>query len=242
MTYKEACKLLDKARNGQKKLARNTYLITEGENKVVRFWNTDIIIFRPDGTTVLNSGGYRTLTTKDRLNRFSPISIGQDRGNWWMFDYTNPDSVRTLFADGIVVDEAGTVISGAGSEDAPALMRKVDRLVSKYISGYAAHVVRNGLEEPSGGDCWGCHLGGANSDALGNDHYLLHFEEGYFVPSLLWNAINEAGYSNPSFIWHIIAEDARRGKESYHLKNTLRRFFRVRKQRLVELLQQQAAA
>ena len=35
-----------------------------------------------DGSFMLNSGGYRTVTTKERLNRFSPVIVHQKKGEW----------------------------------------------------------------------------------------------------------------------------------------------------------------
>ena len=113
LTQKEARKLLENARGGRRKLARNTYLLAEGENMVVRFWDTDIVVFRPDSTAIINTGGYRTLTTKDRLTRFSPIPcLYQEGGNWWIAD-SRKEANRTLFSDGIIINsENGKVISG----------------------------------------------------------------------------------------------------------------------------------
>jgi hypothetical protein len=66
---------------------------------------------------------------------------------------------------------------------------------------------------------------------MGLDHYLSHFEEGYYVPSLLWNAIQEAGYRDPPFIWSLIQR-----RHSAHIaQSALTRFFRRRKLALLGL-------
>lgn len=46
----------------------------------VRLHATDVVVAHPDGSVTLNSGGYRTVTTKDRINRFLPK--GYDEGGW----------------------------------------------------------------------------------------------------------------------------------------------------------------
>lgn len=43
---------------------------------------TDLIVYKPDGTFILRDGGYRTKTTKDRLNRFSPVEVFQKNNLW----------------------------------------------------------------------------------------------------------------------------------------------------------------
>ena len=53
-----------------RKLENNTFEITlpNGERKI-RLHQTDILTFRDGGFTV-NSGGYLTVTTRDRLNKY----------------------------------------------------------------------------------------------------------------------------------------------------------------------------
>ena len=48
----------------------------------VRLHNTDIVKFYSDGSTVLYSGGYRTVTTKERINHFIKGRIFQEKGQW----------------------------------------------------------------------------------------------------------------------------------------------------------------
>ena len=237
LTYDEARKTL-KGRE-TKKLARNTYLREEPGRMVIKFWDTDIITI--DGTNLytLNSGGYRTLTTKERFNTFTPARIGQERGLWYVYKGRYPECTKLPFADGIQVDSYGEVITGAGNTDMPAIMRKVDRLVSKYIAGYAADVMKNGLPEGTDGDCWGClmqDVTGKKPEPMGFGHYLSHFEEKYYVPSILFKAMTEANYGNPGFVWGRMKADIEHGREPCDLKGRLRRFFRTRKLGIAEEL------
>ena len=242
LSYQEAQKMLMKC--SSRKLALNTYLREENGNMVIRFWNTDIITINSEAGCsfyTLNSGGWRTSTTKDRLNRFSPANVWQEKGVWYIYEGVTGNKV--VFEDGIKVNASGKVISGAGKDTLPKVMRKVDRLVSKYIKGYAAHVMAHGLEEPSGADCWGCYFKDTESkekEVMGYDHYLNHFEEKYYVPSILAKAVQEMGYGNPAVVWQVIGWDVKKGRESYHIKHALRKYFRARKQGIAdELMQQQ---
>lgn len=219
LTFEDAGRML--AQRATKKLARNTYLRMEGGDMVIRFWETDIVRITLENNYTLNTGGYLTTTTKDRLSRFTPARVGADRGLWYVYEGQGWDN-RKLFANGIRVDITGKVIDGAGEESFPAIMKKVDRLVTRYIAGYAAHVMELGYpDEDTAGDCWGCKLHDVanpeNIEPMGYDHYLSHFHENYYVPSIL------------TIVWGMMKADIARGYEPHDLKQSLRKFFRSRK-------------
>ena len=67
-------------------------------SRAIRLHDTDVVTFE-DNKVILNSGGWRTPTTKDRINKFSPIRVNQEKGKW----YVN----SLLFFDGITFDKAG---------------------------------------------------------------------------------------------------------------------------------------
>lgn len=55
----------------------NTYIIREDDESIsVRYHATNIVNVTEDGVITLNSGGYRTHTTKSRLNEIA--RLGQD--------------------------------------------------------------------------------------------------------------------------------------------------------------------
>jgi hypothetical protein len=242
LTFDEAKRIL--AKRETKKLARNTYLREVDGRMVVRFWETDIITIDKQDTYTLNSGGYRTLTTKDRFNSFAPVWVWQHRNMWYAVPKRQahtlePFADKVLFADGMRVDASGKVLSGAGNDETRKVMGKVDRLVSKYIAGYAAHVMVNGLEQDTSGDCWGCLMQDTADkvkEPMGYSHYINHFEEKYYVPVILIKALQEVGYINLGLIWGMMEADISRGREPYHLKHALRKYFRTRKQGIAEAI------
>jgi hypothetical protein len=241
MTHEEGCILLDKARKATRKLARNTVLRKDGQDLVIRFWETDVIKISPANVYTLDSGGYRTFTTKDRLNQFCPFVVGQTSGMWYVYERGNW-TAKAMFADGMQVGADGKPLSGAiDSQAFEKTKRKVDRLVRQYIAGFEAHVMENGLQEPSGGDCWGCYMRAEDrrKEAMGIDHYLSHFEEKYYVPSLFYNAFMETGFGNPGLVWGMMKADIEAGRVPWQFKHVLQRFFRSRKLDLVKQLQQQ---
>jgi len=85
------------------KIARNTWLEREThiarvgrydasgmdmpDNAIgVRLHETDIVIHTPHWTE-LNTGGWATMTTRERIEAFSPVQIGTRRGGWTVFLY-----------------------------------------------------------------------------------------------------------------------------------------------------------
>lgn len=69
-----------------KRIAPNTLEIFKDNQRVIRFWNTDILIFNQDNTKVkVFNGGYFTSTTKDRLNKFLPsFKVYQHKREWYL--------------------------------------------------------------------------------------------------------------------------------------------------------------
>ena len=234
MTYESAKEMLRKARKGTKALCHMTTLRQEGDSFVIRYHNTDVVTLNEDGTYILNSGGWYTPTTKDRINEYSPARIHQEKGLWYHkngFMFTDKCKVD---CDGFPIDSslALTLIT----EKAKG---KVDRMVSKYIKGFMAMLMETKVMPlPDSGDCWACLFVTAEgkTDCMGYSHLLGHFEERYYVASLLANAIKEHYSDNPGFIWGMIKNDVEKGRDSYHARNALMFYFRKRKIELVKLL------
>lgn len=99
--YKTATQTL----NGRKKrkIGNNTYLEQIDEVFIIRLHNTDIIKIYPDDTQVIHTGGYRTATTKNRINEYSFVSVSQKDYSWYLQNGED-------FFDGIRVDRTGEVI------------------------------------------------------------------------------------------------------------------------------------
>jgi len=108
-SYQNALEILkDRA---QKKVANNTYLVRTSPDCIgVRLHDTIVVYLFADGTTRLNSGGYQTNTTKNRINCFSPLRVQQVKNVWSVWkpspDY-KPYRFIGLFKDFITVDSAG---------------------------------------------------------------------------------------------------------------------------------------
>jgi hypothetical protein len=210
----------------------------------VRFHNTDIVLIHFDDTYTLTTGGWWTSTTKARIQEYAPVRLAQIGGLWYLSAGEDQITRKAfLFHDNIIVNTRGIPLTPLLSyEKIEKAKRQLDRHVAKYIKGFAAYVREHGLEAPSSGDCFGCRYGKGESEGktyaepMGLDHYREHFTEGYYVPSLLWNAILERGYEHPGYIWqNLTSREASRWHGDRTLQLVLRRFFMRRKPALLGL-------
>jgi hypothetical protein len=99
MTYAEAVSMVHgKTNRKERKIGNNTYAEIEYDDSVsVRLHGTAVVRFYPNGTVKLNSGGWRTSTTKDRINKYSPVKVYQKKYEWYLQDGTE-------FEDNILVN------------------------------------------------------------------------------------------------------------------------------------------
>jgi len=111
-SYAEAAEYL--AGRDSVKLGNNTWLVYMDDHANpelsqigVRLHNTYIVRFYQDGRVSLHTGGYRTVTTKDRINQFIKGRVYQQALVWYFvrnrgelgIDWANP----TKFTEGINV-------------------------------------------------------------------------------------------------------------------------------------------
>jgi len=158
-------------------------LATYHGNTVARFF--------PD-YTAYSSCGWRTMTTKERINWFLPdgFSLWQEKGMWFLSDRNKHKQYG--FADGITIDKFGSV-SNAALPTREAEIKALTKQINKYVKGYVKALVAGDIDSPSAGDCWYCAMQTESGESLGDatrdtGHLVSHFEESYYVPSLLMNA------------------------------------------------------
>jgi len=235
MDYQQAEQLFTKARTIQgekrKRLDNNTYLLKEGKQYCIRLHKTIVVRIYPDNTYVLNSGGWLTPTTKDRINKFSSASLYQKNRCWYF-------SSGELFFDGIIISEDGSVINPKTNNETKEVEKKkaqLSKMINEYIHGFWQAVKMDQVGYPSGGDCWYCNFqtedGQSLGDMSGHSHLIDHMEEKYYVPSLLYNAFKES-HSNPDFIYQYTIHS----RSDWHVRTTLKRYFNQRFNQLLELI------
>lgn len=99
-SFSEARRILGERES--KKIGNNTYAERLGNGNIgIRLHNTHVVVFTADDHYILNSGGWRTKTTKDRINQLLPsnIRISQKKFAW----YVEKNGHIMEFRDGMVV-------------------------------------------------------------------------------------------------------------------------------------------
>lgn len=217
----------------RRKVANNTYLERRDEWSIaLRLHATDVVTFRP-GTITLDSGGWRTVTTKNRMNYALPVF--SEKGTWYVGDYR--DDTRYVYSDGITLTENGRLV-GDEAVDPSVEAEAMKKRIAAYVK-LVGETLEAGMPVPSSGDCWYCSMrtdsGRTLGDWAGGDHsHLLdHMDEGYVVPALLANAVAEKGYMIPAVILGVSADGATMGGHYGHTDLVKRAVRDYLKRRLV---------
>ena len=212
MNYTDASAKLTGRNRERRKLENNTYLERRNESTIaIRLHDTDIITLTADGTVTLNSGGWRTVTTKARMNEFlDGISISQERGLWyverqnpeykgWEWNEAHPEEKQPywlrlgLYQDGMTISAKGK-IKGMEPIGESVKAQKLRKRVQRYAAAYIKALFDGKVPAPGAGDCFYCQMrevgtGKPLGECTGDHgHILSHISEKYYVPSLLHRA------------------------------------------------------
>ena len=98
MTHAEAVQLIrGKTNKNSRKVGNNTYAEILYDGSVgIMLHGTCVVKIHPNNLATLNTGGWYTPTTKDRINQYSPVRVYQQKGEWYLSD-------GTPFEDGMTV-------------------------------------------------------------------------------------------------------------------------------------------
>jgi len=100
MTHCEAVNTVHGKRNAsRRKVGNNTYAEILPDGSVgIALHGTTVVCIHPDNSATLNTGGWHTSTTKDRMNKYSPVRVYQCKGEWYLNNNDN-----TPYVDGMTV-------------------------------------------------------------------------------------------------------------------------------------------
>ena len=107
-TFSEASEFLAGGRDPSwRKIGHNTVVHRKSDGSIaVLFHSTNVVTFHKDGRITFNTGGWWSVTTKVRLNEFSPCRVWSEGGGEWGIDVLGGDSAK--FEDGVTLGADGT--------------------------------------------------------------------------------------------------------------------------------------
>ena len=185
-TKKSLLSGVEKPHKTARLLCGNTLKIEyEDGSTAIRFHDTDIIT-RIGEKTILNTNGFKTNTTKERISEFSDFHIKQNDWKWYVHGkdgkiYDFYDGME--FKNGIPLKEKH---------------HKGTNRIKKLISEYGKEMKKmKELPPPDNGDCLVCRFG-----LGGNDHLISHIEEKYIHGSLIVTAMKDCGYGHVQISTH----------------------------------------
>jgi hypothetical protein len=192
-SFKECREFLDKgvrkANTMDRPIANNTRLIQINDSTIgIKLHDTFIVKYHDNshldcidkGEDIIqfDTGGWKTVTTKERMNRFAPVSIWSERHIWyiskswnWNENKSNPNNPTYHFEDGIFMNgnkafkkEHGQLVElKPFSKEAEKAKRKQLRQIDSFIKNYVNKLMNGQLGTPSAGDCFMCQ-GESNSE------------------------------------------------------------------------------
>jgi hypothetical protein len=96
----------------RKKIAHNTYVeVRSGDEIALRYHETDVVRYKANGAVILNNGGWKTVTTKERLGAFSSVSIYQRKYEWFVGKVIDGvfQNLDIPFHNGMIIEADGEI-------------------------------------------------------------------------------------------------------------------------------------
>lgn len=212
-----------------RKLANNTYVHRVGDDIAVKYHATDITTYHRDGTITLDTGGWRTATTKGRMHELigRGLFLSSTDGVWTLSrrvgEWPAPVETVSEYYDGMRFTYAGEMVT-AVLVDSGRELKKAKREIRGYVALYTderiAELVASAIDKGTAGDCWFCGMQTTDGASLGDavndvDHLREHVREGYTMATLMANAVKSRGYREPAVILHHAPELVRKAIRAY---------------------------
>jgi hypothetical protein len=173
---------------------QSTIAIQVNDRIDVKYHDTIILSFWEDRFRI-DSGGWRTMSTKARINEFipQPFYLGQNKSVW----YLNGQP----YYDGITISQ-DHIEENKKAKTELARVTKIKKQVKAYCEKLGKMIDERKLQDLEPRDCWLCMMRDSNDKIVlgGQDHFLSHLKEGYVHGTLVWNALEDQG-CNVNFLW-----------------------------------------
>ncbi len=235
IAHSDAELLFKKCKNKERGylLAKHTRLQKRGHAFAIRYHTTDVVMIRPDGTYRLNSGGWRTPTTKNRMNTALPTrNISQVNGIWYVGD--------ALYVDGILISPDGNAINGKPCGDIQKTKRLVDRQTVRFIK-----LVVQSCQGRDIGSWFDqgrkrtkpCVSSKAHLKGLWNTILTKGQMTQDYMFGLIYWAVLSRNYGNPTYIWDLIRANCYNNNHSSDwILSNMNAFMRPRKPLIAEMI------
>jgi len=99
--YRQAESIL-KGRD-KKKVANNTWLVRLGHDRIGLKLHTTFVVIYYLRYCTLHTGGWKTVTTKARINDFSSANVWQKKGDWYLSHVTEDEQYDEDFEEGMKI-------------------------------------------------------------------------------------------------------------------------------------------
>lgn len=201
-TWKEAERVLREGRNPySRKVYNNTYLTFDGNIISLVLHETPIMTLYPDGDVTVCMGGWNTPTTRKRLNDYLPYGwqiVVRNRIPYINHPWSSiSDPVTIPFVEGMTLHPDGNITLPRDPYVEEEKRRQLLADIRAYAKGFAKALP---VPPPDTGDCWYCMLRIKDTNVpmgesfKNTDHLISHMEHNYYVPSLLYRALEVRGY------------------------------------------------
>lgn len=177
-----------------KKLDNNTYARREEDGTTaIKLHETDIITVHPNHTITITTGGWQTVTTKERLNSylFGYVRIWQEHGFWFLSEPLGGSTIP--WQDGILLSRKKIK---AVADKVTTAKQRFRKQIFAYCKAFVEKLQAGEIEAPGPGDCLLCRMTKTIGESATDDHIQSHIEEKYYVPRLLHNAVEAGGVSH----------------------------------------------
>ena len=197
-----------------KKILNNTLELKYPDKRVIKFHET--YIFTEKGNQItLNSGGWKTRTTKERLNDLIlqyGFYLHQEKSIWYIGSRKIGKTV--VFFDGIKISKNGRFLNLSKGPKNPEQKTKA---LKKRIKKFVDQINKDNLESfyPNNGDCLLCRMD--QTSCLD-----MHIKENYMHGSLIFAAMRAAGYSDQNTAFHFqlkLTDTIKRNLKKYLFNN-----------------------
>jgi hypothetical protein len=170
----------------------------------IKYHDTEIVKYFPNEVIELNTDGWFTYSTRERMNAFqNRFQVYTNQRIMYLSYYDK----TYLYQDHMVLHPNGTVtindsiippITKQSLKKKVKLKSKVNDYVKQFMDKFFNHEINR----PSKGDCFYCQGMVDKAEVINDnivikgkcddgDHIISHIKQKYFVPTLLVNALNE---------------------------------------------------